>query len=1396
MGNRIQFLALVLVLSAQASYCIPRAEGHSSPDDSASTLAFVFDVTGSMYDDLKQVIDGASRILEKTLNRRTRPIRNFVLVPFHDPDIGPVSITTDPKKFQRDLQDLFVQGGGDCPEMSVGAIKRALEVSLPGSFIYVFTDARAKDYRLKRDVLQLVQLRQSQVVFVLTGDCGDRTQPGYRAYEEIAATSSGQIFHLDKQQVNEVLKWVEETVQAMKVHLLSSDHEHAQEHTWDLPLDPSLKEVTVSLSGPAPTIQLTDPLGQIVGEHQGLTELLNIPNSARVVNLKNPRPGAWTLKVGCAGRHTLRVTGVSNLDFRAGFSSVPVAHFNQTRERPIKGLPTHVLLKCTGLSPPGLISRMELVSTGGRPLRTLPVALPPDGGSRGLWGVPEFRSPSQSFFMKACGHDANGFPFQRLSSVSYTHIIPVPPAVSMPPVVRGFYLQPVELVCVVESDVPVRLTFARDGHTLRQDTHLQSSGKAWWEIPSASGRDEGFYECVAHSSAGTGRAVTQLIVREPPPVLRAAVNVSVPVGGAAVLRCEVEGSMRYNLTWLRSGRVLAQRPGRIRQRPDGSLEIGAVATQDAGPYQCVATNTHGDSRNTVWLLVPEAPRVVVQPPSQSFTLGSEVTLSCSASGAPPPKISWTHGHTPITSSYRMGVSEHGTLTIRHAAAEDSGNYTCIATNDAGTASQSSYLTFAEKPRVSAVRSPVQVESGGDATLQCSASGNPPPLIHWYKGDLDLGEVVFAEQDVERGVLRIRGVQELDAGQYTCVASNDAGTTSAHLTLEVGVAPQFSESPLDVSVDVGDNVTLLCGARGVPVPMVTWRRADGRVLPTKPSGSLGNDLQLASRALHIQKPPLLAQVAPVITTVIGQSLTIPCMLLDGVPLPERVWTHNGKEVDVSSRVFLRSDGSLHVEKATAEDSGIYVCTAINVAGSANISVSLEVHVPPEINPGPLHYIANEGAAISLSCIATGVPTPTLRWAKGRGPMPPQASPLHWDHEGQLHLPNPRVEDAGVYVCTASSPAGYASREVQLTVNTKPKIAGADERQKPVKMAAEVGSEVILPCEVEGSPPPQVTWSRNGHPIPPVTAWFSVLPSGSLKISDVRVIDSKHYTCSAANPAGNVSLTYSLQVQAKPRIQVGPSVLKAVIGQAVVLPCVVQGEPRPEVTWYHEGRALPHERTHTHTIAAVTHAHRGTYRCVAKNSAGEESIHTTLEVLEAPHFEENGEVIIERVAHSPVTIPCPARAQRKKNNQPQGLSTQETWAAPRRRHGPHIAGDMGLTMQETWAAHCRRHGPHHAGDMGLTAQQTWASPCRRHGPYHAGDMAITTQDTWDSPLRRHGPHHVGDMGLTMQETWDSQRKKHGPHCAADMGLTAQENRASARRRDRPLHAGHTGFSTQET
>lgn len=34
-----------------------------------------------------------------------------------------------------------------------------------------------------------------------------------------------------------------------------------------------------------------------MGKSDGLTELLHIPNSAKVVNIKDPRPGMWSIKV-------------------------------------------------------------------------------------------------------------------------------------------------------------------------------------------------------------------------------------------------------------------------------------------------------------------------------------------------------------------------------------------------------------------------------------------------------------------------------------------------------------------------------------------------------------------------------------------------------------------------------------------------------------------------------------------------------------------------------------------------------------------------------------------------------------------------------------------------------------------------------------------------------------------------------------------------------------------------------------------------------------------------------------------------------------------------------------------------------------------------------------------
>lgn len=67
---------------------------------------------------------------------------------------------------------------------------------------------------------------------------------------------------------------------------------------------------------------------------------------------------------------------------------------------------------------------------------------------------------------------------------------------------------------------------------------------------------------------------------------------------------------------------------------------------------------------------------------------------------------------------------------------------------------------------------------------------------FFPDELEVGAGPFVEQDVHRGTLHIRGVQEVDAGQYSCVASSSAGTTAGAVRLEVGgeitVCTQSSE----------------------------------------------------------------------------------------------------------------------------------------------------------------------------------------------------------------------------------------------------------------------------------------------------------------------------------------------------------------------------------------------------------------------------------------------------------------------------------------------------------------------------------------------------------------------------------------------------------------------------
>lgn len=102
-----------------------RAAQSPSDDDAdgvtlgAASLTFVFDVTGSMHDDLVQVIEGAANILATTLAMRHKPLHNYVLVPVHDPG------KSTPSRHQRSFRG--GKRGNDVPVVKAFKIERVID---------------------------------------------------------------------------------------------------------------------------------------------------------------------------------------------------------------------------------------------------------------------------------------------------------------------------------------------------------------------------------------------------------------------------------------------------------------------------------------------------------------------------------------------------------------------------------------------------------------------------------------------------------------------------------------------------------------------------------------------------------------------------------------------------------------------------------------------------------------------------------------------------------------------------------------------------------------------------------------------------------------------------------------------------------------------------------------------------------------------------------------------------------------------------------------------------------------------------------------------------------------------------------------------------------------------
>ena len=149
--------------------------------------------------------------------------------------------------------------------------------------------------------------------------------------------------------------------------------------------------------------------------------------------------------------------------------------------------------------------------------------------------------------------------------------------------------------------------------------------------------------------------------------------------------------------------------------------------------------------------------------------GSNATLpTCHVTGHPKPVVTWSKSFGQL--SQGRVQSNDSVLRLFNARKSDSDNFICSATNLLGSAAQKTHLVVVSFPRFT-IKPPAKVVAffGGNLTLNCSATGDPQPVISWKRQGAQL-PVGRSHQQIN-GALVIRDIRNEDAGNYICVAKS-------------------------------------------------------------------------------------------------------------------------------------------------------------------------------------------------------------------------------------------------------------------------------------------------------------------------------------------------------------------------------------------------------------------------------------------------------------------------------------------------------------------------------------------------------------------------------------------------------------------------------------------------
>eukprot|EP00063_Salmo_salar_P095517 XP_014070352.1 PREDICTED: neural cell adhesion molecule 1 isoform X9 [Salmo salar] len=422
-----------------------------------------------------------------------------------------------------------------------------------------------------------------------------------------------------------------------------------------------------------------------------------------------------------------------------------------------------------------------------------------------------------------------------------------------------------------------------------------------------------------------------------------------------------------------------------------------------------------------------------------------------------------------------------TLTLYKAGVDSAGTYKCLATNGDQSAEATVNVKFYQRITFKNAPSPQEFNEGDNANIVCDVISSPPPTIIWKHK----GAKIQMEKDVRFKILpnnhlQIRGIKKTDEGSYTC-----EGRLMARGEIDLKII-----------------------------------RVIVNVLPT----------------IRVWQSEVNA------TAGVGQSAILTCAA-DGYPEPMVTWARAGVLLESGDKYSFNEDGSeMTIMEVAKLDEGEYTCIAKNKAGESEQELSLRVFVKPKIT-----FLLNQSTSemeeqVTLTCEASGDPTPTINWSFGLRPFT-EGEQASWTRPEQhksldgnvvvrsdarvssLTLKYANFTDAGQYLCSARNAIGVDSQPAYLEVRYAPKIQGS------VTVYTWEGNAANISCEVLAHPSDvSMLWLRDGFQLPNANVTkakvFQSPTASYLEVTPESENDFGSYNCTASNEMGTESKEFLL------------------------------------------------------------------------------------------------------------------------------------------------------------------------------------------------------------------------------------------------------------------------------